>query len=101
LVPQLWIHPLTISAGVTTCVTTLIITCIIDGVSAKFDPPRMEPSSLVVVDNYSSYHSVVLDAVVLMNEIKIGLEILIVCALVYGSTSTWSKGAYLKYGDAT
>jgi hypothetical protein len=67
----------------------------IDGVSAKFDPPRMEPSSLVVVDNYSSYHSVVLDAMVLMN------EILIVCALVYGSTSTWSKGAYLEYGDAT
>jgi hypothetical protein len=42
-----------------------------------------------------------LDAMVLMNEIKIGLEILIVCALVYGSTSTWSKGAYLEYGDAT
>jgi hypothetical protein len=60
----------------------IIITCMIDGVSAKFDPPRMEPSSLVVVDNYSSYHSVVLDAMVLMN------EILIVCALVYGSTST-------------
>jgi hypothetical protein len=42
-----------------------------------------------------------LDTMVLMDEIKIGLEILIVCALVYGSTSTWSKGAYLEYGDAT
>ncbi len=73
----------------------------INGVSAKFDPLWMEPNSLVVVDNYSSYHLVVLDTMVLMDEIKIGLEILIVCALVYGSTSTWSKGAYLEYGDAT
>jgi hypothetical protein len=48
----------------------------------------MEPNSLVVVDNYSSYHLVVLDTMVLMDEIKIGLEILVVCALVYGSTST-------------
>jgi len=99
LVPQSWIHPLTISVRVTTCLTTLIT--VIDGVSAKFNPPQMEPSSLVVVDNYSSYHSVVLDTMVLMDEIKIGLEILVVCALVYGSTSTWSKGAYLEFGDAT
>ncbi len=73
----------------------------INGVSAKFNPPQMEPSSLVVVDNYSFYHLVVLDTMVSMDEIKIGLEILVVCALVYGSTSTWSKGAYLESGDAT
>jgi hypothetical protein len=42
-----------------------------------------------------------LDTMVLMDEIKIGLEILVVCALVYGSTSIWSKGAYLEFGDAT
>ncbi len=85
----------------TTCLTILIIVGMIDGVSAKFDPLWMELSSLVVVDNYSSYHLVVLDSMVSMDEIKIGFEILVVCALVYGSTSTWSKCAYLKFGDAT
>jgi hypothetical protein len=48
----------------------------------------MELNSLVVVDNYSSYHLVVLDSMVSMDEIKIGFEILVVCALIYGSTST-------------
>jgi hypothetical protein len=42
-----------------------------------------------------------LDSMVSMDEIKIGFEILVVCALIYGSTSTWSKCAYLKFGDAT
>jgi len=80
--------PLIISVGMKTCLAILIIEGMIDGVSAKFNPLRMELNSLVVVSNYLFYHLKVLDTMVSMHEIKIGFEILVVYALVYGSTST-------------